>query len=971
MAKYLRLFYLLLVCAPVWAGADRLSDELFVKAKQTYEQRGPTAALPLFEKALTTYRAAKDPHGEAVILGYLANCNRRLGNLNRALELAQRALAMKENLGDRLEAGKTHNQLGLIYWDMADYPSAKTHLERAIDIGASLGDMDLEGAALNNLGLVLDERGEYKQSLQEYQRALELHRKSHFERGESDTLANIGGVYLLLGRFREALDYYRQGLAISQRLDLKPTETDDLGNIALCLKGMGEIDGSLKTFDHALQIAHDAGLSKEEADWHRGKGNTLAGLGRYDAALEEYGNARRVYERSGLKSELDELSIDAGRVDELLGDMGSAAGLFRRALAIARSIGNRVDVTDSYLALGDLEHRRKRYDVSESYLVRALRSARASGNDASIVDVEIERAVNDIDRQELVQALGDAEDANRIAAQNENGPATAVARYVLGEAYRSRGQLPEALAQYLSAENLDKELQDPEIGWRLLFGRGQALAAQGNDEEALAAYKSSIELIEETRSTIAEERFRAGYIEERFQVYVAMVELLLKLGRPGEALSVSEKLRARAYFEQLGQNARSPDSVGEQRAGELREQIRTLRQEIQKEYAVSGKQKRSSAVELFKEELEQAQRSYQVLLGGSRNLPVAAATLQTAPTTSEIQDLLSPDTALIEYVVGAQTLSILTVTRYSVTGTTVRATSDSLSSRVELLRDLILGRQPEWREPAAGLEKLLLAPLLSAGNLQMAKRLVIVPDGVLNYVPFAALPLSGTKVLGDDFVVSYLPAIAALRRSVNPRPSGRSLLAMAPSEVQLPNASLEVVSIGKLFPKDSLIVAGNAATKTLFERVAGDYEYIHLATHGSLNRNAPLLSNLQLQPDDRNDGRLELYEILELKLHARLVTLSACETALGSGYFSDTPAGDEFVGMTRAFLSAGSDSVLASLWEVNDRSTRLLMVSFYRNLQHFDGPQALALAERELRRSDERYSNPYYWAPFVMVSNAK
>src|SRR5205814_5884137 len=90
--------------------------------------------------------------------------------------------------------------------------------------------------------------------------------------------------------------------------------------------------------------------------------------------------------------------------------------------------------------------------------------------------------------------------------------------------------------------------------------------------------------------------------------------------------------------------------------------------------------------------------------------------------------------------------------------------------------------------------------------------------------------------------------------------------------------------------------------QTLFKRVAGDYDYLHLATHGSLNRNAPALSALELEPDAQNDGRLELHEVANMKLHARLVTLSACETALGKGYFTETPAGDEFVGMTRAFL---------------------------------------------------------------------
>jgi CHAT domain-containing protein len=234
-------------------------------------------------------------------------------------------------------------------------------------------------------------------------------------------------------------------------------------------------------------------------------------------------------------------------------------------------------------------------------------------------------------------------------------------------------------------------------------------------------------------------------------------------------------------------------------------------------------------------------------------------------------------------------------------------------------------------------------------------------------VPFAALPTGRTRFLGDEFTIAYLPSAVALAKQRSGTISGRALLAFAPSDAHLPNTIAEARSIGNIFPRTSRVVTGKAATKTLFEQVAGNYDYLHLATHGSLNRNAPALSALELEPDEKNDGRLELHEIFKMKLHARLVTLSACETALGKGYFTETPAGDEFVGLTRAFLSAGGDNVLASLWAVNDESTRMLMVRFYRHLLESGPAEALAQAQRELRQSAPRYRDPYYWAAFVMV----
>ena len=128
----------------------------------------------------------------------------------------------------------------------------------------------------------------------------------------------------------------------------------------------------------------------------------------------------------------------------------------------------------------------------------------------------------------------------------------AVASYVEAEISRARGEFQQALVKYSTAQNLQTRFRDPELGWRIFFGRGQTLEALGKDQEALTAYKASVELVEQTRAAITEERFRAGYIEERFQVYVALVELLLRLGTPADAFFYSEKLRARAYFDQLG-----------------------------------------------------------------------------------------------------------------------------------------------------------------------------------------------------------------------------------------------------------------------------------------------------------------------------------------------------------------------------------------------------------------------------------
>ena len=188
----------MLVSTSLSQSSPPSAQDLLEKGKQLYTQQGPKAALLEFEAALKLFQASSDRHGEAVTLGYFANCYRKLEELDKALGFANQALQLKEELGDRGEVGNTQNQLGLIYWEKADYPAAIQHLEHSIEIASTVGDKELEGSARNNLGLVFDERGDYKHSLEQYQHALDLHRQTHFERGEGDTLGNIGGVYLLL-----------------------------------------------------------------------------------------------------------------------------------------------------------------------------------------------------------------------------------------------------------------------------------------------------------------------------------------------------------------------------------------------------------------------------------------------------------------------------------------------------------------------------------------------------------------------------------------------------------------------------------------------------------------------------------------------------------------------------------------------------------------------------------------------------
>jgi CHAT domain-containing protein/Tfp pilus assembly protein PilF len=956
--------------APLQASS---ADEVLGRARTLYAEEGPRAALPEFEKALALYREGKNRRGEAIVIGLMGNCHKRFGEFARAEELLQQALKMKQELGDRSEEGRTLSHLGLLYWEMGQYPKAIDFLTRAIAIGRELSDRQLEGSALNNLSLVYDELGDFKRSLEQYQKVLELYRGTNFERGESDTLGNIGGIHLMLGRYRESLHYYRQALAISERLALKPSMSQDLGNIALSHLGLGEIPEALASFDRAAALAREAGLAKEQADWQKGKGGALARLGRYGPALAEFELALASYDKAGLKRELVEALFDRGQLFVLVGDAASAERDFRRGIELARQIGHPRGVLLHLIALGGLEFRRGRYEPAGALFRDALARAREADDLAQMAASLSELSWTYLAQKRLSDAQESAEQALGVARRTESRTLESLARLALGEVARSAGEFPAALEHYAAGETALPSESEPELAWRLAYGRGRTLEAVGRNDEAVGAYERAVQIIESVRGQLSEERFRAAYLEDKYQVYVALVQLLLKLGRVEEAFRYSERLRARSYLELLGRGP-APIRNEQQRRAEAaaRERIRQLQRARDDEATKPPSKQRGQALQIFSDELAEAERAYQNLLDDLRRAEPAFAALRSlaVPPTSEVQARLPRQTALVEYVVGEESLSIFVVSAEQVFAKTVPLRRADLSARVELLRDLIRrGRGEEWRAPAQGLRRLLMEPLEQKGWLQNVRRVYLVPHGILHYVPFAALVRpngSAARYLNDDYELSYLPAAAALVHRIEARNPEGSLFALAPARSRLQFSQQEAQGIAEFFPDKRLLLAGARATETSFKRHAGDYQFVHLATHGYFNKFNPLLSGVELEADEAEDGKLEVHEILGLKLNARLVTLSACDTALGGGYFGDVPVGDDLVGLTRAVLYAGSPSVLASLWEVNDRSTVDWMRSFYGGLRNGDKAGALAKAQRQMRRNP-RLAHPYYWAPFVLV----
>ena len=960
--------------APAFGQSFSLTLE---EAEALYRQEGAEKALPEFERLVIEFEDDGQAINAATARHFIGECHWRLGNFDDSRSNLELALSARRTLDDQLGQGKTLNVLGLLEWHIGNYDQAIANFRSASEVGRALGNPRLEGATLNNLSLVLDELGDYQTSLKQYKQVLEIYASADFPRGEGDTLGNIGGVYLLLGQYREALNYYQQALVISERLESKPAISQDRGNIAFSYLGLGEIETAIDHFDQAIQLAEESGMQQDIAFLLRGKGNAQIRNGRLDQGLESHRIALRIYEQIGMQAGLLEALHDMGKLHLSLGDPSSAESYFNRAIEVARDIGLARGITLNLIALGDLNYRREEFSDAATFYQQARQRAAQSGEQGHLIESLLGLGYSHRELNRTNEADAETSEALSIARKTDARQMEAEALFALAELARIRGNAEDSIAGFETAEAILSDTGDPDLLWRIHFGRAMSQESLGDKEAAVESLIQAVTLIESVRERLREDRFRSGYVQDKYQVYIELVRLQLELQRVEDAFATAERLRARSFVEQVRLARSSALSQEERRLEtELRERMIQLRRALEQEGTQSPAEQRQLAVNTFSTELLAAERNYQVFLDDHAKDSRSDMPNAVIPSSSEIRSRLGDDEVLLEYLIGKNQIVVFALSSSEMLALTTETPEKEIRSRVELLRHLISRPGDDrWLKPATSLAEILIEPLENAGWLNRAQHIYLVPHGVLNYLPFSLLPRQhngNPQLLFDRYTVSYLPTAIALVSDAEIVTGSPNLLAMAPAQSRLRYAPEEARSIHALYEPNSQLFVGEAATESRFKELASEFRLLHLATHGYFNKVNPMFSGLQLEPDDSNDGRLEVHEVLRLQLNANLVTLSACETALGSGYFSEVPAGDEFVSLTRAFLSVGSESVMATLWQVDDRSSVQLMKQFYKRLQESgaenDKSAALAVAQQQLR-STNGYEHPYYWAPFVMIGN--
>ena len=1002
----------LAACGRQFGDSDHHCFELAVTLANLLTEQGKTDAaekLLRHHLSLVTTDANVTKLDVATALNSLGSIAYARGRHARAMSFYQRALDIYEQvLGpDTTETATLVNNMAALATEMGDYDRATGLYAEALQLARKkYGSEHREVAGiLVNQSTVFYYQENFSGAEQALHRALAMQKKllgaGHPD--VADTMSNLGIFYCATGRSGEGTRYLLRALAIRKKTfgADHATVASVLNNLATCYQRNGALDLAEENYKKALRIQE-----KIYSGAHPALATTLNNLGAlyedeglYEQAAGLYGRSLSILDKVyGKKHQRTLAALNNLAVFSFnLGRFEKAEKLFFKVLSLKEQLfaenslklATALNNIGVFLNLYDRKGNEKRIrDMLRRAI--AIRTAKLGKDHRKTWACRENLAFFLLDQGQLSEAL-------QIFKENNS-------QRGMGKYYLVTRRYEEAGKEFGKSLQLQSQRQEYLISDYL----GLALAEEGLGRYGSAAnhFKQAVRLIEEEWQSLdpaRRGRFLDGFVGlgfRRIDAYEGLIRVLYKgkqADAPQKMLWYAEKIKARGLLSMLARRNFIDDhkldpamiSAFEKSGRELSAVGRRLRV-LQKKKGKAAAALRREAGELYR----QARRTFADNLAAiQKQYPeFSGMVVPSDPAgAKQIQAMLPPESVLVEYYIGREEGYAWVLDKNTIHVQRLNVGEDALIRAVQALLDpasgagqrggkkVVLGQGTGPLRTAAILSQgekaylgrlrflydALIAPL--QGRIT-GRHLIIVPHGVLHRVPFSAL-FNGEHYLLDSHAVVTLPSASVLKYILVKRnPDRGSLVAFADpltSRGQLHYAEPEVRAIAGDFTANRLYLKKDASESRI-KHLPMVPDVLHFACHAEFDQDRPLRSALLLSRDGKNDGRLEAGEIFDLNLRGvNLVVLSACDTAAAI-----LRGGDDLVGLSRGFIYAGTPSLLASLWQVDDRSTELLMKKFYQNWRKgkMDKDEALRRAQLALM-ADERYSHPYYWAPFELIGD--
>jgi tetratricopeptide (TPR) repeat protein len=983
---------------------------------QAYGRDFPRA-LAAWAKARALFERRGKPEGVAGLYFNCALAHRQVGDWEKALGCAQRALEMRREIGDDAMIAVSTRQIGALHQDRGDLGKALASYEEALRIQREAG-LDGDAAATQvEIGGILVRRGQLARAREVLEEVVATLRAAAAPSALAPALQMLAYVLHALGDSPRALALYADVRRIYADLDDRPAVVGVLADLGLVHRERGDVPKALEAHQEALELARRTGVAWLEGAALQALGADHLALGSYAKALGLAKQAEQIFERVRDPARVALALFDAARSHRLLGQFQVATVLLERARTLLEATGDRVNLARvrqelGYVAYSLGDHatalERQREALKEYEAVGMPGAAAVTHTNVGVIQVareEYDAAVEayrtaigifeDVgDRANLANALvrlaeayqrsGRPERAlellersRRLHDEMKDRVAEAFASLVLAACRRSLGKPQEALAEYGKAEQKANRLSANDLIVEALIGTARTRLDLKEPRAALDAAKRAVPLAEGLARGQAEEQgasARAQFAElydvgARAAADLADVEeaaFFLEAGRAGTLL---ESLGGRELLQTVSLSAARREAEAAARGEEaaaFRAYVDAL--EAGERPAIL---ERRDALDAARDRLKEAAEASQ------REAKAAAGLLVSRPAPlDEMRGWLGPEEALVLYALPKEEAIALVVTAEG--GRIVRLGPTSrVDEACEGLRPSDRSRDPA--EAAKALAALVWEPL---GLDEKTTRVLVSPDGALTFVPFAvfagertvAYVPSGTTfgTLREDLVRAKPDAeVLALGDPVYPAAlggaggaSGTQNPVSAAYErggvrlVPLPGTREEAKAIGDVH------LLGPDATEAGFRKVVESrprWRAVHFACHGLLDPERPTLSSLALTAQGGDDGFLLGVDVAAMRIRTDLAVLSACETGRGRLF-----RGEGVIGLVRAFMLAGAPRVVVSLWRVDDQATRALMTEFYARWKK-GTPTARALREAQHEvRKQAKWSHPYYWAAWVL-----
>ncbi|TVU55421.1 MAG: CHAT domain-containing protein [Arthrospira sp. PLM2.Bin9] len=780
-------------------------------------------------------------------------------------------------------------------------------------------DLVIEAIQLHEIGDKQVAGGELKEALITFDRALHKVRVEGDRQLEALILNDIGVVYRNLGNYPQAGHFLNEALTIRQNLN-------DRQGISQTLINLGALSSSQANYPQAINFYEQA-LAVLPAEESYGSAVIFNNMGQIYRALGQPQKALIYFQQAGaiFAQEDDDFAVgitlaNMGAVYHAMGDYSQALEFYGKGLAIASEIGDAVGVGQTLLNMGAAYEKLANYSQALQLYNQGL---------------------------EIMRAIGE-EDAQSQALNN------------IGSVHRLMGDYSQAIEFYDRALEIRRNLRNTAGIAVTLNNKGVALFEAGKIAEATQTLYAAIDALESLRPGLSDAN-KVSIFDKYRSSYSILQKALISENKPEIALEIAERGRARAFLELIAQQL-SPEAVQEydrqnnppMRISDIQKVAGQQNATLVQYSIISDNFGNNSALFIWVVQPTGNITFREVNLSQLETFRETLVPFLAEGTDSEAEGLL---TALVRG------------TRQGITETLPSISTRNLrNSHLQQLHDL------------------LIKPIADLLPQNPEDKVIFIPHQELLFVPFPALIDESDRYLIFNHTILTAPAIQVLQltrqlaenrrinRTNNPANAlvvGNPVmpkLSIEPGEepkrlANLPGAEAEAIAIASMLNTEALI--GSAATKSeVLERI-NSAAIVHLATHGLLDdfsESGGVLGAIALTPSYGDRGFLTSEEIMGLNLTASLVVLSACNT--GGGRIT----GDGIIGLSRAFIGAGAESVIVSLWQAEDAPTAKLMQEFYRLLPQ-KGDRAVALRQAMLTTMEE-YPQPKHWAAFTLMGES-